>query len=320
VTVQEMITEIWDATGRFDDLNPYSDPPTNSTFSIATTGAQRILGYINRGYKAILFWRFPSGAQIVFPSTQAKLYFTTNTITGTISSSGDNSIVVDTISIAPDDDLFNGWLLEITGGTGEGQFRTIIDTDLASSTITVAKNWDTTPDATSEFTLYHHEYKVVNTADTGSSYHIAMSSVNTFYAPQTLHDLNNQRTLNLSPNQWSMSGQRLNTGIPSVFFWDQGSIWFDVAPDTGISYELEYRYVPADLTTATESPSVPEPWHMPIVYWAMHEVYRRHQESNEAYAVKRDLQDMMNTIVQPGELAYDKVYGIMEVAGYGNDN
>lgn len=218
-----------------------------------------------------------------------------------------------------EDDCLNGWIIEVTGGTGVGQKRIIADTVESTETIYLVKAWDTTPDATSTFKLYHHQYKIVPSTAADATYHIQFDPVSNFYAPEVIHDLTNQRTLHLSPNQWSMTAQRTGTGQPSVYFWDQGSIWFDVAPDDAYVYEVEYRYIPPDLTLATDEPQIPEPWHTPIVYWAMHEIYRRHQESGEAWAVKKDLQDMMNNILSQDELLYDKTYGIMEVSGYGDN-
>lgn len=50
------------------------------------------------------------------------------------------------------DDQYNGDEVEIIGGTGDGQSRTILDTESNSGNgrLTVA-TWDTTPDATSDF-------------------------------------------------------------------------------------------------------------------------------------------------------------------------
>lgn len=81
MTVQQMAIEAWEQSGRFSDLNPYSDPPTNSTFDITTTGGSRLLSYINRGYKSILFWKYPNGRQVRFPITKRTQMFYSNATT-----------------------------------------------------------------------------------------------------------------------------------------------------------------------------------------------------------------------------------------------
>lgn len=52
------------------------------------------------------------------------------------------------------DDFYNGMAVEITGGTGAGQLRIIADYDGATQVATVDANWDTVPDATSEYRIY----------------------------------------------------------------------------------------------------------------------------------------------------------------------
>ena len=315
MTVEEMIIEVWEASGRFSDLNPYNDPPTNNTFDLTTSGAQRILNYLNRGYMAVTSWKYPNGRQIRFPINYSKIYFTATSKTVTIDSVPSH-IVLDASTPVPADDAYNGWFLE----TADGQRRIISDSVAATDAIYVSKAFDTAPSAGEDLTLYHHQFKLLPGANAESPDNITVDFVSNFIAPEVIHDLTNQRTLYLSPDKWSMIAQRTGYGTPSTFFWDQQSIWFDVAPDSDIVYEMEYRRVPPALAATTDEPQIPEPWHTPVIYWALHEVYRRHQESTEAWAVKQDLNDMMRQILTPDELVYDKMDGIMEVSRYGDNN
>jgi hypothetical protein len=52
------------------------------------------------------------------------------------------------------DDAYNGMQIEITGGTGEDQIRTITDYDGASRTALVDSDWDTIPDNTSTYHFF----------------------------------------------------------------------------------------------------------------------------------------------------------------------
>jgi hypothetical protein len=52
------------------------------------------------------------------------------------------------------DDIYNGTVIAITGGTGLGQTRTIFDYVGSTTTATVSKDWVTNPDATSTYSIY----------------------------------------------------------------------------------------------------------------------------------------------------------------------
>ena len=60
------------------------------------------------------------------------------------------SITLDA-SASASDDAYNGQVLRLNGGTGSGQIRHIIDYVGATKLAYVNRDWDTTPDATSEF-------------------------------------------------------------------------------------------------------------------------------------------------------------------------
>lgn len=51
---------------------------------------------------------------------------------------------------------FQGARVEITGGTGRGQIRTITAWDSSTKVATISPNWDITPDATSTYTIQAH--------------------------------------------------------------------------------------------------------------------------------------------------------------------
>ena len=52
------------------------------------------------------------------------------------------------------DDAYNNWSIAITGGTGAGQARTILDFVGATGRATLDRKWDVAPDASSTFALY----------------------------------------------------------------------------------------------------------------------------------------------------------------------
>ena len=70
--------------------------------------------------------------------------------TGTAQDGGVNTITLAT-EASDDDDFYNAMTIEITGGTGNGQIRTISDYTGGTRVATVDEDWDTEPDATSDY-------------------------------------------------------------------------------------------------------------------------------------------------------------------------
>ena len=76
-------------------------------------------------------------------------------ITGTATSGAAGAVtaVIEAADITVDNDL-NGWFIVITGGPGAGQVRRVLDTDNATSTVTVDEPWVTALTGASTYTLY----------------------------------------------------------------------------------------------------------------------------------------------------------------------
>lgn len=62
------------------------------------------------------------------------------------------------------DDYYNNWIVEITGGTGSGQFNKIIDYVSATKVATVENAWETTPDVTSTYSIVMEHNQPANTS------------------------------------------------------------------------------------------------------------------------------------------------------------
>lgn len=74
-----------------------------------------------------------------------------------LATSGGNDFLIDTSGDSPlknfDDDYFTFCEVEIIGGTGKGQRRTISSFDISSNKITVSEDWAVNPDNTSFYTI-----------------------------------------------------------------------------------------------------------------------------------------------------------------------
>ena len=74
-------------------------------------------------------------------------------ITGTADSGGNNTLTASSGLGSYSNDYFNGWTIEITGGTGNGQTKTVSDFATSTGVVTVSSNWTTNPDSTSTYSL-----------------------------------------------------------------------------------------------------------------------------------------------------------------------
>lgn len=74
-----------------------------------------------------------------------------------LATAGGDNYLIDTSGDSPlksyEDDYFTYCQIEILGGTGRGQKRTITAFDLSSNKVTVSADWDTNPDATSFYVI-----------------------------------------------------------------------------------------------------------------------------------------------------------------------
>ena len=152
MTAQEMIEDVWEGSGDMSDLNPYSDAPLNSVFSMTSSGAVKLLRFINRAYRRILLWKQPNGRLVRFTSMEGKRYFTLTPKSGTVVSATSSTITLDS-NVDANDDQYNGYVIRIDGGTGEGQVR-IITYYTSARVATINREWDINPDSTSEYSVY----------------------------------------------------------------------------------------------------------------------------------------------------------------------
>lgn len=79
---------------------------------------------------------------------------TASDVTGTAQTGAAGEITLDAGDGASADDAYRGMVISITGGTGSGQVRVISGFTNSSKIATVYPEFDTVPDATSEYTIH----------------------------------------------------------------------------------------------------------------------------------------------------------------------
>ncbi len=300
MTVQELMIKVYEESGEPSDRCPYTDPNDLNSFSLATTGAIKLLRTLNTAVQRIANWRFRNNRIIRFRSLFGKQYvILPEPPTGTIADATDTTATLESLGSDTTGEL-NGWLIEITDGLGVGQTRLIVGTAIAGGlpVISIDTAWDTNPDATSTYKLRKNFFNFVPAATAGTylEHHAALDPVNTLVDIIKIRDVSSGTDLDRSMKEEFFSGSLQSIGTPSSFKVFGNQIMFDSAIDERKVYEVFYVRQPTLLTVATQEPDIPVSFHEAVSLWAVHEIQRLNQGIDAAYATKRELEDLMEML------------------------
>lgn len=303
MTTQEIMELVFQESGEPSDLCPYTDPGDYTTFDITRAESVRLLRIVNMALRRIASWRLRSGRIVRYKALDGRTFVVfPDPPTGTVVSAGDTSLVIPQLGTDANDEL-NGWLVEITRGTGAGQVRLIVDSAVGGGNVTLENSvaWDTNPDDTSTFALYKGfaSFLAARTL-TVDNWHILLNPVTELHDVVRIRDVQTNVDLVLSQYGETFSASQVQSGVPTEFQRYGDQIWFDVAIAERRVYELLYTKNPTALATATQSPCLPEIFHQAIILWAVHEIQRMNQAFGPAYTTKRELEDFMEIAVQQG--------------------
>jgi hypothetical protein len=287
MTLSEIRTAVWEELGE----PPNCDP-------LVAAGLARLNGWINRGYKKILFWKFGDGTQVRFPATEGEVYFKSKVVTGTIASSTTSTVVLDS-GAGGNDDQYNGWVIDASS-----HVSLIVDYDGSSRTATLGATLDTAP--TGAYSLYKRHMKFCAATDVGASENITLSSVSAIKEVQRIVLIEDQTELEPGQRTETFAGSLLSPGRPTSYIRRGAQIIFDCPAEEALWYHMEYARIPEDLTTDGQEPELPETFHEAVMMWALWRGYHWMQETDMAYSTKRDLIDFMATTKSPNEMASDR--------------
>jgi hypothetical protein len=213
----------------------------------------------------------------------------------------------DAQAIGNTDDQYNEWIVEIDGETGSGQRRMIVDYTGTNRRALVHPNWDTVPDATSQFKLYKRWFKFIPSGEPFATENIAISPRTQLLSPLMIKDIYDEREIKRDDRTSSQAGDLTENGDPTTYILYGNRLWFNYAPDEVRQYVLEYLRIPPDLTTASQEPDVPEMFQDAIVDWATRYGLKRDQDFQAAYSLKRDVEDAMMMIIDSYEMSTERM-------------
>lgn len=311
MTVQELLIDVYEQSGELSYLSPYN--PGGTVFNIATAGAVKTLGLLNRAYGILTNYKQPNGWLLRFKACNRTAFFTLDAFTGAISSTGTNKRQVtltgfvdseSTSWAASADDALNGWVLEMTSGVCDGEKAVIIDWTTATDTAILATALSDNPTATDTFKVYRSEWPLCLTTDAVNTRMVSIP-VDGMIAIQRITDLENESPLDKPGRADPFVGQFTRTGSPSQFWQTKSGIKFDRAPDSRRSYLMEYYGTPETLSTAAQVPAIPQPWHELIGLIAAEWALRRSQEWNASSALKNLVEETILKQKQQNEMSME---------------
>jgi hypothetical protein len=315
MTTKQMIIDVYEALGEPSDLAPYTDvnDPTN-TFDITTTGAVKLLEWVNQGYERITKYVI-NGNYFRFPAFVDRLNFVSVTESDTAQAGSATTITLAAGASAVDD-FYNDWVVLIDSGTGANQRRIIVDYNGTTKGATVSKDYTTNPDATSVYTLFKSFMDIVASGNAKASVSIVVDPINTFSTVQKLIDLENERELTPGFRTDTFINGATSDGVPDVYLQRGNRIYFNQNLNETRWYRMEYSKLPTALAAATDEPDMPSQFHKVLVLWATWWGLKRNNEHDSAWAVRQDIDHYMQTTITPEDDRMEREDGQVMVDPY----
>lgn len=320
MTVQDAIIEVYEALGEPSNLDPYTD----GSFDLTKSESQKILKWLNRGQHVVMNYKFPNGRRITFRANEATVLFKSAVVEMAVLAATSTTIQLDNsgdeLHGAADDaeDMLLNWVIHVSDGTGEGQTRYIVDYDDSTWTATVSEAWDTTPTTASTVELSKRAQFFRGPSAYDLEFNIPVAR-NEIYTVMKITDMKSRSPLAITTRDENFPRSLVSRGRPGAYYLFEDRIEFDKAPDEEIWYLVEYRKVAPEVSAASDEFYVPKPWDEAIVLWAMQRGYRLAQESDDAYATKRDFEDFMQRTQEEYESRMDREEAFVQLdRSYGN--
>jgi hypothetical protein len=279
MTLAELQAEIWKMIGEPSDL--YDD--LTAVYDAALTSA------INEGLRVISTWKDPvTGRPIRYPLLKDRMFFQSYYTSGTLDAAGSTTTVVLPSGSSTEDDAYNGWLVAVSGVD-----RRIVDYVGSTLTATVAEAFATSavPESGDSYTLSKEFMRFLPATSAIVDFHIVRPTG--FIVPIFIRDLDEDEDIIRAARSDTFTSNLTSPGTPAEYLFLEDRIVFDYTPDEARWYEMEYTRLPAELSSDTDEPEIPEMYHYGIVLWCRWWGYAREQSLQEAYAAKRDLVDFM---------------------------
>jgi hypothetical protein len=314
-----MITEVYENLGESTDLYPYG--ASYGTVSLSTTGAQKLLKWLNRAYRKVCNTQLADGTFVRFRSLERKAFFRNTVVQATVVSSPAVNQVI--LSGLIQNHGYANWIIDIGAPDASSQGteqHVVIGSDASvNPVLTLGDNLFATPSPGTLVNVYKKWWAC--SLNSGASYHanefIPVDPKEDFGSALWLYDIQMQKDIRRYDERTPLYKQILAQLWPAMF-WDLngpaggwgvsgigGGIEFDVAPVNGLVYELHYYGLSEALVSSAQMILIPDQFSEMLIKWATKTGMLRDREWDGAYALRKEFEADMQTAIQDGALRFE---------------
>lgn len=305
MTLREIVIEIFEALGEPSDLDFWLSRPTTTsegTIDTSSPGWRRLVRVVNQATLALANWKWPSGRLIRMRFTEDIASFSTSSITSTLSTISEN---IGIVSPEIPESFIGSLVIGQTSG-----FRAVLSW-VVGTTVQFSR-MSGTPSPGETIRVVTREYRFGNSAGSG-----IIPVKMTKGAPITVVEvrLGDGTPIEETPESDRFMVPEMTETTPTGFYRVKGGFLFDRWPKDGLEFLVRYQRQPCPLSgeDEEEEPEIPIQYHYGIVLWGIWWGLRRNEESNDAYAVRKDLEDFMAKVRSEDEYLEDLVDGQIKI-------
>lgn len=288
MTLQEMVVQVYEALGEPSDLNIYDTDGT--TVLVTSSGWLKLVDAINTGCLQLSTWKWPNGRHIRMRFTEDTAVLEVNHQTKVVAVGGWTS---PTLTVTVSDSTTNLHVGKLAVGGTSGATGYVLYSSGVTLYLTKVSG---TFVAGETVTLYQREFMFTAGTDPRSLVGIPYTATNGVPLDiVALQDIVNGQPLEETSKRERWLSPDSTVGTPTAFYRIPLGIVFDTWPTDGLTYVVRYMRGPRKLgyTETTAEPELPSQFHYGLVLFGIWWGLRRAQESNDAYAVKKDLEEFM---------------------------
>lgn len=287
MTLQRIIQEVWESLGEPSDLDFWKTRPNEPDTS--SEAWKQLVSVINEGILALSTWKWPNGRQIRMRHLEDSQWLQVINPVGQVKSLGSFGLVEVGQSLEGE---LSGKMVKGKSSGSKG----IVLTGVKDGFIGVVNK-------KGEFQVGEALEVYGKRFGLGSKV-LEVVGVNV-----------NGSELDLA-TEWQWAGS-METGVPTSFRKMPRGFEVDVWPDSGVEMEVRVARAPKEVLEPDEEPELPVQFHWGLVLWGKWWGLERGLETNDAYAVRKDLEDFMQTTRTEYDLQDEWVKGQMTIQSEG---
>lgn len=320
MTVRELMEQTYRAVGEPSDLEIYDyDQVGTASFNIANAGSIEMLRLLNRAYKRLAMFKQPDGSHVKFRSFFKRLFFKPTALSFTVSVAGTvNRLITLATANTYARDYFSGWYL-LAGGN---EYLIIGSEPSTGAAVQVTVDRVPSTDHTgSTAEVYSRHYSIVENIagyayGSGDQQVVALPDAKLVSIQRVFNvDNSDQEVMPAMRDDIFLSRPQ---GRQNPTLWkQQGNVLeFNYSPVNGTVFRIDYYSEPELLSTETQEPVILDAWQE--IIWMIAVAIRLREDKNieEAIAKEREIQQVMQMLVQETEHEYDLSQGYVTAQRY----